>query len=253
MISRRLAKIWLATAVVLMVVSVAGFTAALVLNVFVLGKYNAYGEVPIPGSASLRLPGGDVTVSFHTEIVGSSTGGGHPVPRLRMNIESPAGVPKTVITASFGSTTAISRDAHVRLWLVHIPAEGTYNVRTEGQVSGYISPRLAFGRKSAYGPLVWVFMVVFGIGLLSLVCMLWWQARTRLSKRGAVTAQQPASPYTSDLEVFAAAMEPPEPWDTPGDEGIKLEQLKMLASLRDFGALTDAEFETEKRRILGGD
>jgi hypothetical protein len=34
--------------------------------------------------------------------------------------------------------------------------------------------------------------------------------------------------------------------------GIKLQQLKMPASLRDFGALTDAEFETEKRRILDG-
>jgi hypothetical protein len=66
MSSRRLKKIWLATAIVLMVVSVAGFTAALVLNAFVLDTYNAYGEVPIPGSARLRLPAGDVTVSFHT-------------------------------------------------------------------------------------------------------------------------------------------------------------------------------------------
>lgn len=254
MSSRRLAKIWLATAIVLMVVSVAGFTAALVLNVFVLDKYNAYGEVPLPGSASLRLPAGDVTVSFHTEVIGSRIGGGLPVPRFRMNIESPACVPKTAISESFGSTTTISNDAHVRLWVVHIPAEGTYNIKTEGQVSGYISPRLAFGHKSAYGPLVWVFIVLFGIGLLNLICMLWWPARTRLLKRRAVTAEQPASSHTTlDPEVFAAAPEPSLLWDTPNDEGIKLEQLKMLASLRDFGALTEAEFETEKRRILGCD
>jgi hypothetical protein len=31
-----------------------------------------------------------------------------------------------------------------------------------------------------------------------------------------------------------------------------LEQLKTLASLRDSGALTEAEYETEKRRILDG-
>ncbi|MGB8206170.1 MAG: SHOCT domain-containing protein, partial [Mycobacterium sp.] len=38
----------------------------------------------------------------------------------------------------------------------------------------------------------------------------------------------------------------------PNDEGVKLEQLKTLSSLRDSGALTEAEFEAEKRRILDG-
>ncbi len=33
----------------------------------------------------------------------------------------------------------------------------------------------------------------------------------------------------------------------------KMEQLKTIAALRDSGALTEAEFETEKRRILDGD
>jgi hypothetical protein len=37
---------------------------------------------------------------------------------------------------------------------------------------------------------------------------------------------------------------------TPSDQGVRLEQLKQLAALRDSGALTDAEFEAEKRRIL---
>ena len=40
----------------MMVVSVAGFIATLVLNAFFLDKYNAYGEVPIPGSSRLHLP-----------------------------------------------------------------------------------------------------------------------------------------------------------------------------------------------------
>jgi hypothetical protein len=37
---------------------------------------------------------------------------------------------------------------------------------------------------------------------------------------------------------------------TPSDQGVRLEQLKQLAALRDSGALTDEEFETEKRRVL---
>ena len=38
----------------------------------------------------------------------------------------------------------------------------------------------------------------------------------------------------------------------PTDEGVRLERLKTLAAMRDSGALTEAEFETEKRRILDG-
>jgi hypothetical protein len=250
--SRRFAKISLVAAIVLMVVSVAGFATALILNIFVLDKYNAYGEVPIPGSGSLRLPAGEVTVSFHTEVIGSPAGGGLPVPQLGIGIESPAGAPKPAITENYGSTTTINNDAHVRVWVIQVPAAGTYNIKAEGQVSGYISPRLAFGHKSAYGQVVWVFVVLFGIGLLNLICTLWWSARTRSSKRRMV-AEQPASSYTTlDPEVSADAPERSLSSHTPDDEGIKLQQLKMLASLRDFGALTEAEFEAEKRRILDG-
>ena len=37
---------------------------------------------------------------------------------------------------------------------------------------------------------------------------------------------------------------------TPTVDGIRIEQLKNLAALRDSGALTEQEFEAEKRRIL---
>ena len=38
---------------------------------------------------------------------------------------------------------------------------------------------------------------------------------------------------------------------TPTDDGIRIQQLKTLAALRDSGALTQAEFDAEKRRLLG--
>jgi hypothetical protein len=157
-----------------------------------------------------------------------------------------------VLTESYGSTTTINNDAHVRVWVVQVPAEGTYNIKTEGQVSGYISPRLAFGHRSAYGSVVWAFVVLFGIGLLNLICALWWSARRRLSKRPVTTGEQPVGSYTPSPEVSVAARERSLSSHPPSDEGIKLEQLKTLASLRNSGALTDAEFETEKRRILDG-
>jgi hypothetical protein len=227
--------------IVTLVVGVVGLIATLVLNAFVLDNYDAYGEVPVPGSGSLRLPAGEVTVSFHTQVIGSPSGGGLPVPRLTMTLIPPAGVADPVVTESFGSTTTVNNDAHRRVWLVEVPVEGTYYVKASGQVGGFISPRLAFGQRSSHGSLVWVFVVLAMLGLLKLLCALWWSARVRRRPQRIATGQ-PVAATTSAPDVLYA----------PGDEGVRVEQLKTLAALRDSGALTEAEFEAEKRRILDG-
>lgn len=72
------ARVAVAGSVVTLVVAVAGFVLTLVLNAFVLEKYNAYGEVPVPGSSSLHLPAVQVAVSFHTQVICSPSGGGLP-------------------------------------------------------------------------------------------------------------------------------------------------------------------------------
>jgi Short C-terminal domain len=240
MTSRRLAKISLATAVVMMIVSVGGFIVALVLNAFFLDKYDAYGEVPIPGTGSVSLPAGEVTVSLHTVVVGSPNGG-LPVPPLGVTIEPPEGVAHPAVTESIGSTTTVNNDAHVRVWVAQIPVAGTYNIITDGQVNGYINPRLAFGHKSSYGFLVWLFVGLFVVGLVDSILSGMWLSRTR---RKAVVA---ANPYFHPPVPVSptAAME-------PSDEGVRLERLKTLTALRDSGALTADEFEAEKRRILEG-
>ncbi len=74
MTSRRVAKFSLTVAILTLVVSVAGFIVTLVLNAFFLDKYDAYGEVAIPGSGSVHLPAGDVTVSLHTLVIGGTNG-----------------------------------------------------------------------------------------------------------------------------------------------------------------------------------
>ncbi len=76
MTSRRVAKFSLTVAILTLVVSVAGFIVTLVLNAFFLDKYDAYGEVAIPGSGSVHLPAGDVTVSLHTLVIGGTNGVG---------------------------------------------------------------------------------------------------------------------------------------------------------------------------------
>ena len=81
------------SAILTFVISVSGFIATLILNTFVLDEYDAYGEVPIPGSTSLHLPAGEVTVSFHTMVTGSPTSG-LPMPELKLSVVPPEGVAK---------------------------------------------------------------------------------------------------------------------------------------------------------------
>lgn len=245
MSSRRLAKISLALAIVAMVVGGVGLFVVPFLGAFVLDKYDAYGEVPIPGSASLQLPAGKISVSFHTEVISGPNGVGLPVPQLGMDIDPPSGVPDPAVTESYGGTVTINNDSHRRVWFVQVPADGTYTIKTEGQVNGFISPSLAFGQESSHGWSVWPFVGVFVGGTLALIGSTLWLARTRATRPFATT-EQPITLHSPSAPDQALASH------APTGEAIKLQQLKTLASLRDSGALTEAEFETEKRRILDG-
>src|SRR5689334_21801022 len=152
------------SAVLTLVIGGVGLIATLILNAFVLDEYDAYGEVPIPGSTSLQLPAGEVTVSFHTMVTGSPSSG-FPIPDLNFSINPPEGVAKPQVTESIGGTTTVNSDTHVQVSLLQVPEEGTYDVVTDGKVNGYINPRLAFGHGSSYGWLTWVFggLLAFGI------------------------------------------------------------------------------------------
>jgi len=230
----------------MMIVSVAGFIVALVLNAFFLDKYNAYGEVSVPGASRLHLPAGEVTISLHTVVIGGPNGGGLPVPPLGVTIKPPDGVAQPVVTERIGSTTTVNNDAHVRVWVAQIPADGTYDITTDGQVSGYIHPQLAFGHSSPHGYLVWVFVAMFVVGLADSILSGMWLARTR-RKAAVAVASKPYEPAFEPVES-----QPVHAGYEPTDEGVRLERLKTVAALRDSGALTEAEFETEKRRILDG-
>jgi hypothetical protein len=240
--SRRIAKVALTTAIVIMVGSGIGFIATLVLGAFVLDKYDAYGEVPIPGTGKLHLPAGQVTVSFHTVTVGSSSGGGLPVPHLVLDIDPPAGVGDPKVTESVGGSTSVNNDIHRRVWVAQILTEGDYIITTSGDINGFISPRMAFGHDSNSGnACLGVFAGLFFIGLVGTVT-----SSVRLSR--AKRAESPgwqigAPPSVTHTEG---------PIETPSDQGVKIEQLKTLAGLRDSGALTEKEFQAEKRRVLDG-
>ncbi|SOX54797.1 hypothetical protein MAAFP003_3476 [Mycobacterium ahvazicum] len=238
--SRLPAKISFVSAVVVTIMSLAGIVVAIVLNVFFLDDYNAYGEVPVPGSGSLQLPKGEVTVSLHTIVIGSPNGG-LPVPPLGITISPPDGVAQPTMTENIGSTTSVNNDAHVRVWVAQIPADGTYNITTDGQVNGFIAPRLAFGHSSSYGFLIWLFVGMFVVGLTASIVAGRWLRSTRRKAAAAVVEGSWPTPQQSPTTAYE-----------PTDDGVRLERLKTLAALRDSGALTEEEFQAEKRRILEG-
>ena len=238
-------RIAILAAVVALVVGGVGLVAMLILNAFVLDEYDAYGEVPVPGSRSLHLPAGEVTVSFHTAITGSAVGG-LPIPDLKMGIDPPRGVPEPKVTESIGGTTTVNSDAHVRIWVVQIPEDGTYTVRTDGNIGGYISPRLAFGHGSTYRWLWWLFGGLLALSIVELIAALIWSAKAGKKARPLA----PEDLLTFSESTWSPSVVPPAPSYTPTDQGVRLEQLKQLAALRDSGALTEEEFEAEKRRIL---
>jgi hypothetical protein len=243
-----------AVAIVTMVVCVVGFVVTLFLNAFFLDKYNAYGEVPIPGETTLHLPAGEATISFHTQIIGTTSGGGLPVPDLKMNIDPPPGAADPKVTENIGSTTTVNSDARVRVWVVQISVDGTYKIRTDGNVSAYVSPRLAFGHSTSQGSLPWIFAGVFGVALLDLIVSQVWLSRQRRRVAAPIydgTFNTPVVSTFADSSLPVFSPKPADPYSVT-DDGARIEQLKTLAALRDSGALTQDEFESEKRRLLGG-
>src|SRR3954454_21697819 len=180
--SRSGPRIAILSSILTLVIGGGGLVATLILNAFVLDDYDAYGEEPVPGSTSLHMPAGEVTVSFHTAVTGSPSSG-FPIPDLNFSITPPAGVPKPQVSESVGGTTTVNSDTHVQVWVAQIPAEGTYDIVTDGNVNGYINPRLAFGHGSSYGWLTWVFGGLFAVGVVGLVVALLWSARSAKTAR----------------------------------------------------------------------
>lgn len=234
-------RILTVVAVLTMVASAVGFVLALILNVFVFDEYDAYGEVPVPGASSVALPAGDVTVTFHTVLIGGS-GSGLPVPALKYRITGPNGV-DAALTEDYGSTTTVNNDARVRIGYLHTPAAGTYHVQLDGNVSAYLDPTVAFGHRSQYGFVPWIVAAIFGFAVVDLIIARIWASR--------VGRSVPVAAPNWTAADYAPPRELPGSWP-PGEQGIRIEQLNTLARLRDSGALTDAEYEAEKKRVLDG-
>jgi len=175
-------RVALISAIATLVVGLVGLIATLVLSAFVFDDFDAYGQSPIPGSARVALPAGEVTVSFHTAVPGGINGS-FPVPPLSLTLDPPAGAPEPVVAETIGTTTSVNNDVHVRIWVAHIPEAGVYDVHTGGDVGGYLAPRLAFGRDTSPGWLIWLFGSLLAAGAVQLIAAIAWRIRRSRTPR----------------------------------------------------------------------
>jgi hypothetical protein len=203
--TRKRRTVWWAA---LFVVSLLGVFGSMFADVFVHDPFDAYGEVPIPGSRTVHLPAGDVKVSFHTETVGTVEGGDLPTPPdLEVTIGAPSGVATPQLSRNVGDTVANNQDAHIRVGVAHIPSTGDYTIKTNGKTNAFLSPRVSFGRDALnLGFLPWLSAGLLVVSLVGLIA-----SRTPRTPRPAAAGTTP------------------------------LQELSRIAALHDSGALSDDE------------
>jgi hypothetical protein len=73
-----------------------------------------------------------------------------------------------------------------------------------------------------------------------------WAAQEQQASEQQAYQQQAYPPAAYQQPAAGAAAEP------PNDMSSQLTQLKQLGELRDQGVLSEAEFEAQKQKILGG-
>jgi hypothetical protein len=201
---------------VLLIVSFIGFMVSLMLNLFVLDEFDAYGEVPIPGTGTLHLPAGDVTISFHGVYPeGVSIDNDLSIPDgLEVTITPPSGVAEPSVTEKIGYTTTGNNDDGWRsVRVAHIPQAGDYTITTNGKTE-FVSPRLAFGHSSRFWFLTWLFG---GLGVVILV------AGVTTFLRGVRTASDAGPPMSADdarvrSNLIAARSNAPPPAAQPNEQ-----------------------------------
>jgi hypothetical protein len=178
---------------VLLIVSVVGLFVSLML-VSGLDEFDAYGEVPIPGTRTLHLPAGDVRISFHSVYPqGLDPDKCMPIPQdLEVTITPPTGVsdPKvTTSTAGICDNNTDNDEGRSPVRVAHITQAGDYTITTNGKVTPFANPRLAFGHPSRWWFLPWLFGGLCVVSLfVFLPVMPWWAGSRSASGRTASAA-----------------------------------------------------------------
>jgi hypothetical protein len=202
------------------------------------GEANQYARVPIPGKQIVQLPSGDVQVNVAAALPGRGNETPEmPLPKLSLAvIPTVKGAAEPTVENDLGSSTNASDkevDTQRRVWKVHLPEAGRYLAVVRGDFTGYgVNAQIWFGNEPAplHGgeiPLAGAIIaaIIFAVGFVV----------TRI-RRGR-------KPPEEGGEVAPTA------GHVGGANARALERVAELERQRSSGAIDDAAFESERRRI----
>jgi len=159
---RRITKGRLAAGFVALVLAALGVLPFLVFK-------DPYGEVPIPGAATVHLPVGEVDVTLRTAGPARDVS----VPPLSIHISGPDETTQPeVIESPRWKYADTQGNMLVRVWVVRIAHEADYHIAVEGEVYRPYQPPLTFGRPiwnealetlAILGGLTWVLPVLIAL------------------------------------------------------------------------------------------
>ena len=239
---------------------VLGFALVLLNKSGAAGHPARYGQVQIPGSATVTLPAGSVDLTLESDV---DEGFGLNVPAglaVAVTAVTP-GAPAPTVTHAVGGDYSRSPGAtqrvngvpntYQRLWKVDVPRSGEYRVVTSPP--GLANPHgfvLDIGHSPGLGDLqIWE-----RVGVAWLVVMAFWYSGRLVDRRrrSRATPAHAASVGEAALTVDgpAAARPLPEFENRVRPVPDHVERLTQLAKLHEAGELTDAEFAEEKHRVL---
>jgi hypothetical protein len=215
---------------------VIGLVVSDALNEFVFDTFDAYGEVPIPGTRTLHLPAGDVTVSFNASHIADV---GLP-DDLEMTITPPSGVAEPTVTQD-------SRRNQTSWRVAHIAQAGDYTITTNGKVTDYDSPRLRFGHPSRFEFLGTLFEGLTDVmaAVLVIWVLLWVLKSVVLTLRGPTFTGAPVQGTGQVLSMQETGFQ-----IGGGETGSPLTQVRYQIALR-VQLPGRAPYDTTIRQLVG--
>jgi Short C-terminal domain len=216
----------------------------------VWGEPDQYGRVDIPGSGVVHLPSGSVDGTVALIIPGR----GNETPEvllpsdLSLTAVATDGSGAATVTRSVG-TSGNAMDSHAdskrHVWNIDVPHDGDYRVTTHGNFLGLgVDAAVWLGHGA---PISGTDVAPIALFLGAITTLVIWF----VSQRRAARAPEPdkdAADWRPAPESAGDDVLPESTGALPDFAHIKA--LERLSAMHDRGDLTDAEFETEKHRLL---
>ena len=225
-----------------------------ILLVTVWDGSDRFGTVPVPGHKVIHLPAGEVDVAFKDHTTGTGDNDNLNVIPVQLSIRRADhdGADPTVTRAS-GTLKVVNNTGHQKVAEVQVPKEADYEVTTASQGGGF-NPSLLFGKGMSHWNVVWLTLAVaIGSWFVLTVLIRTTRKEPPQGQRAWTPPVYQPQPPAPPAYVPPSGWQPPPPaTPPPATAGTDpYARLERLGELHRTGVITDAEFEDQKRKILG--